>query len=220
MNTNANTKKSACVCAAGRVYSTATLDYLGDTTYGVSKTALWSLAETTCVLVVFCMPALPKAFSRVDMDNVLDKLASLRSWSRLKSLGSRRTSQDKSGGYDWPARTTGSEENDELKAYPIGQGDRYTVEALTLAEVKLVQEQRAKLGTSTGTDSIEGNAILRTTEIGQEASYNTNEEFDPYLIVTHERQHPWVGGECWIDLSGYIWVESNSVGGLQAVLCQ
>lgn len=78
---------SACVCAAGRVYSTVTLDYLGDATYEVSKTFIWALAELTCVLVVFCLPAIPKAFSGPKLALVGPFVASLRSWTRWRSFG-------------------------------------------------------------------------------------------------------------------------------------
>lgn len=87
---------SACVCAAGRVYSTVTLDYLGDATYEVSKTFIWALAELTCVLVVFCLPAIPKAFNGPRLALLGPLMASLRSWTRLRSLGgTRKASKDK-----------------------------------------------------------------------------------------------------------------------------
>ncbi|KOS22246.1 hypothetical protein ESCO_001456 [Escovopsis weberi] len=54
------------VCAAGRVWSNTVLPYVdqnGDTNYGFAALYLWGFAETTCVLVVFSVTALPKAFS-------------------------------------------------------------------------------------------------------------------------------------------------------------
>ncbi len=52
----------ACVGAAGRVASTATTDYFGESTYGLSAVALFGLMEMTCVVMVFCIPAIPKIF--------------------------------------------------------------------------------------------------------------------------------------------------------------
>ncbi|KAI2629258.1 hypothetical protein GGS26DRAFT_591927 [Hypomontagnella submonticulosa] len=66
----------ACACAAGRVYSTFTLDYHG------ADTLMWGLAEATCVFLVFCIPGFPKAFGGAK--GPLARLAvSLRSWTRL-----------------------------------------------------------------------------------------------------------------------------------------
>lgn len=50
------------VCAAGRLYATSVINYYGDSTYPISDVLLWGWAEITCVIVVFCMPALPKTF--------------------------------------------------------------------------------------------------------------------------------------------------------------
>lgn len=69
------------------MYSTVTLDYLGDATYEVSKTFIWALSELTCVLVVFCLPAIPKAFNGPKLALVGSFIASLRSLTRLRLLG-------------------------------------------------------------------------------------------------------------------------------------
>ncbi|OAA43726.1 Glycosyltransferase, DXD sugar-binding motif protein [Metarhizium rileyi] len=53
------------VCAISRVILIHMLKYVGegDTAYGFSKICLISLAELTCIMLVFCIPALPKGFS-------------------------------------------------------------------------------------------------------------------------------------------------------------
>lgn len=189
METDGINVRSACVCAAGRVYSTATLDYLGDVTYGVSKTSIWAMAENTCVLIVFCMPAIPKAFSGIDLKRVMGVLSSLSSWTRLKTLRSRRTSEDKSYDHTWPANN----DSNELKAFPVAEGDHYTVETLTLEEANLVREHRAKIGKAHDLGSVDHSGILKTTEIGQRASYQLDNEYDPYLVVDHGSDPSQVG---------------------------
>jgi hypothetical protein len=50
----------AVVCAVGRVYGVVTLNYRSDVTYNVGPAYLWALAESACVIIVFCVPAIPK----------------------------------------------------------------------------------------------------------------------------------------------------------------
>lgn len=95
---------SACVCAAGRVYSIVSLEYKGDATYGVSKTYIWALAELTCVLIVFCTPAIPKAFSSDPKISWVTRVTGyMKSWTRLPSLGigSRKTSSREESAWQW-----------------------------------------------------------------------------------------------------------------------
>lgn len=52
---------------------------------------MWMLPETTCALLVFCMPALPKAFGE---QSIVRKFAqSIRSWTRLVTSRNRKHSQ-------------------------------------------------------------------------------------------------------------------------------
>lgn len=114
---------SACVCAAGRVYSTVTLDYLGDATYEVSKTFIWALAELTCVLIVFCLPAIPKAFSGLKLALVGPLMASLRSWTRLRSLGgTRKASKDDQSAWAGRQALDRDRSLEEIKLVGVGIG--------------------------------------------------------------------------------------------------
>ncbi|KAI0005179.1 hypothetical protein F4779DRAFT_55561 [Xylariaceae sp. FL0662B] len=73
----------ASISAAFRL--NATIKYLrsDDTTYYVCGMALWCLAEQTLVLLVFCIPALPKVFRRSTLlHKVMD---SLRSWLTMST---------------------------------------------------------------------------------------------------------------------------------------
>lgn len=138
------------------------------------------MAENTCVLIVFCMPAVPKAFSGTDMKQVMGILSSLSSWSRLRSLRSGRTSDNKSYNHNWPA----DNDSNELKAFPP-DGDHYTVETLSLEQLNPVREHLAKSGQTHDLGSVEHSGIVKTTEIGQRASYQRDNEYDPYLVVAH-----------------------------------
>lgn len=100
---------------------------MGDATYAVSKTYIWALAELTCVLIVFCMPAIPKAFSSDPKNSWVTRVVgSLRSWTRLPTLGngSRKTSAREQSAWQWRQ----------------GQ-DSDQVQQVSLDEIKLVHEQ-------------------------------------------------------------------------------
>ncbi|KAI1778812.1 hypothetical protein F4818DRAFT_230005 [Hypoxylon cercidicola] len=80
----------ACISAAFRL--NATIQYLlsEDATYYVSGMALWCLAEITSVLLVLCVPTIPKVFRDTA---ILSKIQqSWRSWSLFSARHSRNTS--------------------------------------------------------------------------------------------------------------------------------
>lgn len=100
----------ATACAIGRLASNFGLEYYrmddnhgtkhGDTTYTVSAVLVWGLAEASCVLLVFCVPALPKAFDEQGVlyrtvRFVVGRLASLGGRSRI-SPGDPGVSNDRS----------------------------------------------------------------------------------------------------------------------------
>ncbi|KAK7967306.1 uncharacterized protein PG986_001583 [Apiospora aurea] len=84
----------ACVCAAGRVHATFNQNYDDDATYHSVVVELWSLAEGTCVLMIFCLTSVPKIFRAEN--HLITKIAhSVRSWTRMpwgSREGSRRSS--------------------------------------------------------------------------------------------------------------------------------
>ncbi|KAH7304557.1 hypothetical protein B0I35DRAFT_336020, partial [Stachybotrys elegans] len=49
-------------CATRLVYTISRLDYKADFIFDQGPAVLWFLAESTCVLLVFCVPLFPKAF--------------------------------------------------------------------------------------------------------------------------------------------------------------
>ncbi|GAB1315321.1 hypothetical protein MFIFM68171_05531 [Madurella fahalii] len=92
----------ATACAAGRVAATFALEYApGDSTYTISPVLLWSFPEVTCVLLVFCMPALPKTFSEHGLPYKMAR--SVGSWTKVIR-----------------SRTTGGGDSDSNQFHPAG----------------------------------------------------------------------------------------------------
>ncbi|KAI8625017.1 hypothetical protein F5Y19DRAFT_480069 [Xylariaceae sp. FL1651] len=71
----------ACASAAGRAYYTVTLQFGGDVTYEASPAFLFGFAEMTTVLMVFCIPSVPKALEEISL--ITNFLALFRQWTRL-----------------------------------------------------------------------------------------------------------------------------------------
>ncbi|KAK5989754.1 hypothetical protein PT974_08014 [Cladobotryum mycophilum] len=70
-------------CAAMRVWSNSHLAYVndvGDSNYGLAALYLCGFAETTCVLLVFAVPALPKAYTESRLGCRVTAI--IRSWKQ------------------------------------------------------------------------------------------------------------------------------------------
>ena len=74
----------AVACSAGRVASTFGVEFEGDGSYTMSPVFMWALTELSCVLLVFCLPAIPKAFT--ETETVTRILRSARSWAILRNM--------------------------------------------------------------------------------------------------------------------------------------
>ncbi|THV53998.1 hypothetical protein BGAL_0037g00420 [Botrytis galanthina] len=81
----------AIVCAAGRVAVTFGIEYDGDATYTVSPVLMWTLPEVTCVLLVFCLPVIPKIFT--ERGPLFGIISYARSWTRLSTKESQKPSE-------------------------------------------------------------------------------------------------------------------------------
>lgn len=79
----------AVACAAGRIAPTVNIQYKGDGTYTASPVILWLFAESTCAMLVFCMPAIPTAFAEQGI--VYRFTRSIMSWPRLSLPGSNKS---------------------------------------------------------------------------------------------------------------------------------
>ncbi|KAI0120847.1 hypothetical protein F4776DRAFT_665474 [Hypoxylon sp. NC0597] len=155
-----------CVCAIGRVYSIAVADYRNDVVYTVSPPILWAVAEHTGMLLVFSIPAAPKAFG--GKASLIPRLGrSLLSWlrtSRSESEGSRTKQR-------WRAAASGNmyQKMDENVRIPLDD----------------LQQVPASHQT---TSSNNNGAILKTTEFTTEEAMRTQFPIGESI----ERQHPWI----------------------------
>jgi hypothetical protein len=64
---NLNFLTSTWAYAIACAYDAVTLDYHGDKTLDMSAFVLWGIGETTVLLMVFCIPAIPKAVGGKDV---------------------------------------------------------------------------------------------------------------------------------------------------------
>lgn len=172
----------AIVCAAGRVAVTFGIEYAGDATYTVSPVLMWSLPEVTCVLLVFCLPVIPKIFT--ERSPLFGIISYARSWTRLSTKGSQKPSGSGEGRNEWSngAGLAGSNEN--------GQ-------STSLAELKLIRsESRKGDAHSLGEQpppvpklhQPPHGTIIRTTEVEQQDCSASKSSGDNLV----ERQHPWM----------------------------
>lgn len=88
----------ACVSAACRIQAAAGWLRSDDMTYHFSSVALWASAELACGILVFSIPAVPKAFAGLKLPGWL---SSLRSWADTVTRGDRRRSRN-----SWPSLAT------------------------------------------------------------------------------------------------------------------
>ncbi|KAI1754179.1 cytochrome P450 [Xylaria castorea] len=179
----------ACGTAIGRAYLVTILDYQGDILYELSKTNLLAFVEVTCVLLVFCVPAIPRAFSE---KTVLFRVVStLRSWTQhLTSLSTERLRQSDHSASRFPP-TIGSEPNKHIQRGSDEEG-----QALSLADLRLIEGQRGEEYysiESTGQDSIQrdqhlGKGIVITTQVDQQAETGSRSSVERSIEL---RQHGW-----------------------------
>ncbi|KID81789.1 proteinrelated to integral membrane protein PTH11 [Metarhizium guizhouense ARSEF 977] len=169
-----------CICAGGRVYTTATLNWKYDTIHDVPEVILWGVGESTFAMMVFCVPAVPRIFSGKEPSLVSRINKSLRSWSRLVYGSSRTGSQTSNLSQQVcpPASTMGSygkmmEGDSEIALAGLGADSRQVQRPhRTTAESRIIKTTEV----FTTEDSVSENA--RTAARHQAKS----------------QQHPWMTG--------------------------
>jgi hypothetical protein len=173
----------ACVCAAGRVQSTITLDYKGDLTYGIGPAYLWAVAECTCVIMVFCVPVFPQVFRSSSL--LMSIFSSIKSWTGSKDHSSRALSA-KNGDRSWGSEGAARAPHSPLNTYErMADGDSKNDISLTTMERAITRDQTTK-------PPLQGNKknsrILRTVE------WTTGEcpSTEVASSTLSTEQHPWV----------------------------
>ncbi|KAI0153313.1 hypothetical protein GGR57DRAFT_513151 [Xylariaceae sp. FL1272] len=94
----------AIASATARLVATVEYSTTPDFTYGISKVALWSLAELTLGFVVFCVPSLPRIFQE---SNLLSRV--------VRSLSSKMRRSKHSSDDDWTDRGTGGRDYHRMR---------------------------------------------------------------------------------------------------------
>ncbi|KAI1775032.1 hypothetical protein F4818DRAFT_451951 [Hypoxylon cercidicola] len=169
----------ACASAIGRIYSTATLDYMGDVTYGVSPALLWGLTEMACVLLVLCFPSAPKIFGQ----NILRKFAlSVRSWTQMPLSSWRRAKNPMNGSFH---------------PTPFGLYGRAGANSdVPLTELENVKSRESTTAVRDYNYSFrlpESEAgIVKTTEFNADTGLAANRS-ELGRADQMQRQHPWMG---------------------------
>ncbi|KAH7309767.1 hypothetical protein B0I35DRAFT_482510 [Stachybotrys elegans] len=191
----------ALVCAIGLVYAVSTMDYLHDVIYDQGPANLWLLCESTCAMLVFCVPTFPKAFEGTW---VVTHFVGPMSQFPLSVI---RGTKPKMGKRERYSETTGENNSDRRwHGNPISRAlwgsasrlsspsmtdiERFSHENDANSQVRLADlEPPAR--------SLGRNGILRTTEIKTEVSDNATHELvrdkSNGLLGRREHTRPWDG---------------------------
>ncbi|KAK3937136.1 hypothetical protein QBC46DRAFT_393350 [Diplogelasinospora grovesii] len=172
----------ACVAAAFRLAATTVFLRSDDVVYAVSAVALWCLAEMMAVLLVFCVPALPKVIRDTGVATML--AASLRSLTGRGSHSSNRKGSSNISTATLPASASPAtkklyrkldKDSLALSQFPV-KGPEFS------DSTERLQDSYSKPTAKSG--------ILRTSQL----THSLVKE-DPRDIANelHGRQHPWVG---------------------------
>ncbi|KAI0882849.1 uncharacterized protein GGS22DRAFT_41758 [Annulohypoxylon maeteangense] len=126
----------ATVCAIGRLVTTFLIDYDADATYTVAPVILWTFPEVTCVLLVFCLPSLPKSFA--DQGPIFEGVQMMRSWISLSTQRSQKSSIRSKNQSGWSSTA-----RKQRNAHVYGMTDEYGP-VTSQAELKLVRANSRK----------------------------------------------------------------------------
>lgn len=185
----------ATICAAGRVVATFGIQYEGDATYTVSPILLWAFPEVTCVLLVFCLPSIPKSFAQ--QGPLFKAVRTMRSWTRLSTPRTRKSSDSLRARNTWVATPR------KLPGSHKGQISHQYGQAASLTELELVRSKRANgyngdeqafrderplVSTHPQLGRTSNPTILRTTE------FELHEDSASVISADRnvENQHPWM----------------------------
>lgn len=107
-----------CVSAAFRLNSTINYVRSEDTTYLVCDMAFWCAAELACVVLVFCVPVIPKVFRETRLLSRI--LNSWRSWSTKRTKESSASAFVHGSEYQPPTYRKINEDGGSTSSIPLG----------------------------------------------------------------------------------------------------
>ncbi|KAJ0108407.1 hypothetical protein J7T55_005384 [Diaporthe amygdali] len=168
---------AACAASVVRLYYGITRIVNADATYHLSSLLLTGVCESTCTILVLCIPAVPKALHGLKSSAIL---SSIPSWCSLVSFIHRGPSHKSvkkahvgTATTNWPHEVRGGNH----KHWQIGSSsERHLVPLGQLPGNKRFDPEL-------------GITILRRTEFEANASY---EHEQPGFAEQHSRQHPWI----------------------------
>lgn len=142
----------ACLGAVGRIITTNMTDYFGERTYIASAIMLVGVIELTCMILIFCVPSIPKIFVE---STIISRMRSyMRSWSPLS-----RDSHDNESAihlsaqkaqHDAVSHNTGDEEARHSITQPQGLDPTMVRPGLEGGRILCVTEVQANFAASNG----------------------------------------------------------------------
>ncbi|KAI0894280.1 hypothetical protein F4806DRAFT_472682 [Annulohypoxylon nitens] len=166
-----------CVAAAFRLAVTVPYSESQDLTYSFCTVGFWTLAEMTCGVIVFCVPAAPKVAAHLDFSL---KFSLSEYWKSLTSLG--RTRYRGGSGSSWP-RTTDNGTNSS-SYHELNDHSNIRQQSLVQKESNAELPQTSKnIGASLEHGS---STILRTTVVT--SMLEEGGDMDSSMKI----QHPWI----------------------------
>ncbi|OTA60262.1 hypothetical protein K449DRAFT_435351 [Hypoxylon sp. EC38] len=178
-----STKRKACISAGFKVAASIPYNSSRDTTYTFAALALWSLAEITCGILVFCMPSIPKTLSEL---RFADMASSLKSLARSSTEKLKRSRSGSTTQVMWP-----TVKSRPSKSSLFQRKGRYQQMDGSIPPIPTRESESVSAGESTAKQNLasldgDGPAIVRTTQFTTDEIYGLNIADDEY-----NRQHPW-----------------------------
>ncbi|KAI1324612.1 hypothetical protein F5Y16DRAFT_380327 [Xylariaceae sp. FL0255] len=166
----------AIISASFKLAGAIPYDSSNDTTYTFAALVLWSFAESTCGIIIFCLPSIPKALHSLGL---IDTIAlSVKSWAELSRNILRKTRLASPTGSSW--RSVTSKPSD----LNMREQANNTYELPDISPI--IAESDDKRSQYEG-----GTVIVRTRQFTARESREIGSSGDDDL-KGHLRQHPWI----------------------------
>ncbi|KAI2473712.1 hypothetical protein F4781DRAFT_438336 [Annulohypoxylon bovei var. microspora] len=164
----------ACAAGVGRVVTKNILIHSVDKTYWSAPEALCGLAEMTCLFLIFCISAVPKAFAQPGL--IMEVARSLRSWSRLKLQDGLAR-----GSHQARRRVT-----HDGRYHMMDEFQMPIVDLVTIGDTRIAPSAPENVRYGDGQSNPDG--ILRTITLMTQDDRVSEISNDQQVI----RQHPWM----------------------------
>jgi len=140
------------------------------------------MAETTCIYLVFCVPAFPKAFAKSGIVSQIGTL--LRSWTRL---GGNPPSDPSNKSREWPPTIGSAITKPRRVVNPLSATDHDTQGHGSSIELTTIPDGHNGYGNDGDKSSLDP-GIVRTVE------FDTQDDAASKTSTTGimDRQHPWM----------------------------